>query len=256
METGAITSHIDVAQVVLYAFWLFFAGLIFYLRREDRREGYPLEWDTPGRRADDGFLFIPAPKTFLLQHGGTQVAPRVERDDREIKAKPIASWHGAPLQPTGDPMRDGVGPAAYALRVETPEVALDGLPRIVPMRAARDFSVEAQDPDPRGMTVVGADGVVAGTVTDIWVDRAEPRAAFLEVAVEPDLRHVLLPMPFVRIDRGRRIVKVASILARHFAHVPALQNAEQITAREDDQICAYYASGHLYALPSRAEPIL
>ncbi len=33
---GAITSYIDVAQVVLYAFWIFFAGLIFYLRREDR----------------------------------------------------------------------------------------------------------------------------------------------------------------------------------------------------------------------------
>ena len=28
METGAITSYIDVAQVVLYAFWIFFAGLI------------------------------------------------------------------------------------------------------------------------------------------------------------------------------------------------------------------------------------
>ena len=43
MIRGAITSNIDVAQVVLYAFFVFFAGLIFYLRREDRREGYPLE---------------------------------------------------------------------------------------------------------------------------------------------------------------------------------------------------------------------
>ena len=45
MEIGAITSNIDVAQVVLYVFWIFFAGLIFYLRQEDRREGYPLEAD-------------------------------------------------------------------------------------------------------------------------------------------------------------------------------------------------------------------
>ena len=43
METGAITSYIDVAQVALYAFWAFFALLILYLRREDKREGYPLE---------------------------------------------------------------------------------------------------------------------------------------------------------------------------------------------------------------------
>jgi photosynthetic reaction center H subunit len=42
METGAITSYIDVAQVVLYAFWIFFAGLIYYLHQEDKREGYPL----------------------------------------------------------------------------------------------------------------------------------------------------------------------------------------------------------------------
>ena len=40
MQTGAITGYIDVAQLVLYAFWFFFAGLIWYLRREDKREGY------------------------------------------------------------------------------------------------------------------------------------------------------------------------------------------------------------------------
>ena len=29
METGAITQYIDVAQIVLYMFWAFFAGLIY-----------------------------------------------------------------------------------------------------------------------------------------------------------------------------------------------------------------------------------
>lgn len=41
METGAITQYVDVAQLVLYAFWLFFFGLIWYLQRESHREGYP-----------------------------------------------------------------------------------------------------------------------------------------------------------------------------------------------------------------------
>ena len=45
LPTAALTGYIDVAQVTLYAFWLFFAGLIFYLRREDKREGYPLDSD-------------------------------------------------------------------------------------------------------------------------------------------------------------------------------------------------------------------
>ena len=45
MEKGAITGYIDVAQLTLYAFWLFFAGLIYYLLRENKREGYPLVSD-------------------------------------------------------------------------------------------------------------------------------------------------------------------------------------------------------------------
>ena len=48
MEKGAIVGTIDVAQVVLYAFWVFFIGLIIYLRREDKREGYPLVSDRRG----------------------------------------------------------------------------------------------------------------------------------------------------------------------------------------------------------------
>ena len=46
---GAITQYIDVAQILLYAFWIFFAGLLIYLRREDKREGYPLESERSAR---------------------------------------------------------------------------------------------------------------------------------------------------------------------------------------------------------------
>ena len=56
MQTGAITSHIDVAQVALYAFWIFFAGLIFYLRSEDKREGYPLQSDRSDRIPQEDLL--------------------------------------------------------------------------------------------------------------------------------------------------------------------------------------------------------
>ena len=47
METGAITQYVDLAQLVLYLFWIFFAGLIYYLVRENHREGYPLESGRP-----------------------------------------------------------------------------------------------------------------------------------------------------------------------------------------------------------------
>ena len=48
MGTGAITQYVDVAQLALYAFWVFFAILIYYLTIESKREGFPLEYDQAG----------------------------------------------------------------------------------------------------------------------------------------------------------------------------------------------------------------
>ncbi len=56
--------YFDLAQLALYAFWLFFFGLVYYLRREDKREGYPLLTDDPNRVAN-GFPMPPEPKQFI-----------------------------------------------------------------------------------------------------------------------------------------------------------------------------------------------
>jgi photosynthetic reaction center H subunit len=255
MNRGAITDYIDVAQIVLYVFWIFFAGLIVYLRREDKREGYPLESDRSGARVTvRGFPGLPAPKTFLLADGSTVLAPRVEHDTRPILAKPIGDYLGAPLKPTGNPMLDAVGPAAYAERATHPDYTSEGLPMIAPLRVAKEFSISPKDPDPRGMEVYGADLEVAGKVTDLWIDRAEPQIRYLEVDI--GTRHVLLPINFAKIDGRWRIVNVKSIQSSQFATVPTLDDPNQITRREEDQILAYYASGHLYGYPGRAEPFI
>jgi photosynthetic reaction center H subunit len=259
MGTGAITEYIDVAQLVLYAFWIFFAGLILYLRREDKREGYPLESDRAAHVRVEGFPGIPSPKTFLLQHGGTVQAPPSDgADDRPVAAQPAAPWPGAPLVPTGNPMIDGVGPAAWADRADTPDLTLEGVPRIVPMRVAPEFSIEERDPDPRGMEVLGADGLVAGTVTDVWVDRAEPQVRYLEVGLGAlaEGPRVLLPIGMAVVDRRRREIRVASILTEQFAAVPTLRNDDRITLLEEDRVCAYYGGGTLYATPARQESLL
>jgi photosynthetic reaction center H subunit len=47
MDT-TFTSYIDLAQVVLYLFIAFFLGLVYYLHRENKREGYPLENERSG----------------------------------------------------------------------------------------------------------------------------------------------------------------------------------------------------------------
>lgn len=258
METGAVTGYIDVAQLVLYAFWIFFAGLIIYLRREDKREGYPLV--SADRRSSrvkvQGWPSMPKPKTFLLAHGGTYTAPGGAPDTREIKARPIGSWPGAPLEPTGDPMVDGVGPAAWALRAQEPDLTLDGRPKIVPLRIDPEHFLESRDPDPRGMRVVGCDGKVAGTVVEAWIDRSETMVRYLEVELADGGKRVLLPLNFARISRLKKRVKVASITAAQFGNVPVLSKPDQITLREEDRICAYFAGGRLYAVPSRAEPLI
>jgi photosynthetic reaction center H subunit len=254
---GWITGYIDVAQLVLYAFWLAFFYLIFYLRQEDKREGYPLEpdpSDPTSAGVKQGYPSLPRPKSFILAHGEDVLAPGPNRDTRPLAAVPVAPWPGAPLEPTGDPMLDGVGPAAWAARAEEPDLTVDGAPKIVPLRVAREFFPAREDPDPRGMAVVGADGEIGGTVRDIWVDRSEYIIRYLEV--DANGRHVLLPMNFARVDGARRQVRVASVLARHFATVPTLANPDRVTFREEDRICAYYAGGHLYATSTRMGPLL
>ncbi len=302
MPTGAITNEIDVAQLVLYAFWIFFIGLIIYLRREDRREGYPLEADATERgwsAKPNAFPSPASPKVFNLESGEKIVIPSVKPEAREIAAKPADRYPGAPLVPTGDPMLDAVGPASYALRADEPDHTFEGEPRIVPLRVATDFSVDSRDPDPVGMQVVGADGEVAGTVADVWIDRAEFIARYFEVEVgtaataatetvsseaasaetapadgaeaeaapvesaapveaAPAAAHrVLLPVPFLsQINAKLGQIRVESIMAHHFAGVPTLRNPDQVTLLEEDRICAYYGGGHLYAHPSRQEPLL
>ena len=256
MEKGSIVGSIDTAQVVLYVFWVFFAGLIFYLRREDKREGYPLVSDRRGGVSVVGFPSPPSPKVFHLAHGhGDVMAPAMRAEKPLTNVRAVAPWPGAPIEPIGNPMLDAVGPGSYALRSDTPDLTVDGQVKIVPMRAAPTFFVCDADPDPRGMPVLGADRAVAGTIKDVWIDKSEVIIRYYEVEI-PGGKRVLLPANFSRVDRNRREVSVQAIFADQFADVPTIKSADQITLLEEDKICAYYGGGTLYAAPRRAEPWL
>ena len=96
---------------------------------------------------------------------------------------------------------------------------------------------------------------MAGTIRELWVDRAEPQIRYMEVETV-GARRVMLPINFAKIDGGRRRVKVRSILASQFETVPGIASPNQITRREEDQIMAYFSSGNLYATAARSEPLL
>jgi len=258
MGTGAITGYIDVAQIVLYLFWIFFFGLVYYLQQESKREGFPLETAYPSGeiRKTPGFVGLPSPKTFLLAHGESVSVPNDKVSPQQLLAEPLHGMMGAPLVPTGNPMLDGIGPGAYADRADVPDYMWDGAVKIVPLRAEPEFGVSENDDDPRGLEVIGADGEVAGTVHDLWVDKAEMMFRYIEVALPAGStrRTVLLPMNFARIKSDH--IKVASIMSHQFALVPATKHAEQITLLEEEKVMAYYGGGTLYAEPSRQEPLV
>jgi photosynthetic reaction center H subunit len=249
---------LDVAQVVLYVFWLFFFLLILYLRREDRREGYPLISEDPNEKDVWAVQALPEPKQFLLSDGSIVEAPRDNGDKRVPNATPMGPAPGTPMQPNGDPMLSQMGPASFAEREHRVDITVEGHPRIVPLRADDAFYLETRDPDPRGMPVIGADGLSAGTVVDVWVDRSEMLLRYLEVelAVTDDHRRVLLPINMAKVHRRHRRVDVSAIFAAHFANVPTTEQAEQVTLLEEDKIMAYYGGGTLFAAPSRIEPLI
>ncbi len=258
MSTGAISPTIDLAQIALYGFWIFFAGLLYYLHREDKREGYPLESDGRGGRVViQGFPPVPEPKTFRLADGRVRFAPGPNSVPQPLRGGEATSRvPGSPIVPIGDPMLAGVGPGAYADRSDIADRTIDGDARIVPLRAAAGYDVASKDPDPRGMSVIGADGQVGGTVRDLWVDRSEAIFRYLEVEVSAKggKRNVLLPMNFARVTD--RAVHVRSILAGQFAQVPGTYKPDEITLLEEERVVAYYGAGTLYATPSRQEPLL
>ena len=178
----------------------------------------------------------------------------------DIKAVPADGFNGSPLVPTGNPMIDGVGPASWANRADEPDRTFHGAPKIVPMRLDPTFSVAKGDPDPRGLPVEAADKVTAGTVMELWVDRAEPQVRYYEVQLSGSERRIMLPAGFVQWPNfglwGNDRLLVKSITAAQFADVPTIRRDDQITLLEEDKVMAYFAGGHLYATAARSEPLI
>ena len=256
MDDMKIVGTLDVTELVFYAFVLFFLALLVYLRREDRREGYPLEDEVTGRvDTPGGVLSAATPKSFHMPFGrGTVFAPNQKRDSVDIAAKRTFRSPGAPYYPTGNPLVDGIGPAAWADRAKHTDLDGEGRNRIVPIGAAEGISVHSSDSDPRGMSVIAADGAIAGTVTDLWVDRAEHVIRYLEV--DTGTKKVLAPMGMAKVKGRNRQVEIDAINAADFAAAPVPGVAGEITFYEEERIVAYFGGGYLYANRERQEPLI
>ena len=254
--TGTFFAEFDLASLAIWLFWAFFALLIFYIQRENMREGYPMENDDGTEAANQGPFPLPEPKTFKLPHGRGEVSlPDGAREARDVALRQTNAANGYPLEPTGDPMVDGVGPAAWAPRRDVPELDGKGHPKIVPMAGTEHFHVSAGR-DPRGLPVMAGDEAIVGKITDMWIDEPEQLVRYLEVELDPEHGEGtrLLPMTMARIHSDR--VAVRSIFGTHFNGVPRNASGRQVTMLEEEKISAYYAGGLLYASKERQEPLL
>jgi photosynthetic reaction center H subunit len=266
MNAAYIVGSLDVAQLAFILFFGFFVALVFYLNRESRREGYPLEDEVTGKVEAGSSLFDGDKKVFQLPNGrGTYVPEDVARDDVNVPAVQAFAAGGAPWVPTGNAMKDGMGPAAFANRAKYPDLTFDGRPRIVPIAQSHELIISPNDPQLIGWPVTAADGVTVGKVSDIWVDQAEHLIRYLEVETTSG-KKVLAPMG-VAVVHGNsllgkvlptvsdeaELVEIDAITAAQFEDVPMLETPGVITRYEEDRIQAYFGGGYMYATPERSE---
>jgi photosynthetic reaction center H subunit len=235
----------DLAQLSLYLFWAFFVGLVIYLQRENNREGFPLQTESGEVSANQGMPSTPGEtKTFKLPHGrGDAIVPDHNRENRELALEQNNVATGAPLIPTGDPMVDGIGAAAWSERRDVPELDGHGKPKLQPMQQVDGFEVSAGR-DPRNLNVISADKKIVGKVVDMWVDVPEQLVRYLEVQLT-DKSLCLLPVPLTKINTNS--VDVNSLYGKHFSKIPKTKSKSEVTLLEEDKISAFVGGGNLYA---------
>lgn len=240
----------DLASLAIWGFWIFFAGLIFYLQTENMREGYPLEMEDGSESPNQGPFPVPKAKTFKLVDGSEVTVPSAENEAKHrregLALEKVAVSEGFPQVPTGDPMADGVGPASWAPRADEPERNAHGDAKIKPMGDGDAFFISAGR-DPRGMPVLSKDDQVVAHVSDMWIDEAEQEVRYLELELEPEHGQGkrLVPMPLAKVQP--RWVMVKSLHSSRFAGVPQTRVPNEITKLEEEKVSAWYAGGTLYS---------
>ena len=238
----------DLASAAIWGFWIFFAGLVYYLQTENMREGYPLVDDDGSPSSGPGIFPTPKDKTFELRDGrGSVTVPSGQNTERpDLALAQTSNSAGSPYVPTGDAMVDGVGPASWAARRDVPELDAHGHAKIRPMAGLDDFKVSAGR-DPRGLPVTGADGEVVGRIDDMWVDVPENMVRYLSVDLNPEGsgKTRLIPINLCRIMHDR--VHVRSLTANRWEGIPTVKSGDQITLLEEEKIMAWFGGGRMYA---------
>ncbi|PRY92041.1 photosynthetic reaction center H subunit [Hasllibacter halocynthiae] len=237
----------DPVLAMVVIFFFLFVVLVIWLRREDKREGYPA--DTAGAfssvRLLPNWIGMPGRKVFHRPHGNPPVSTPRREPLRESGARPPRAARGRPFRPVLDGLKEGVGPASWQNREEKPDLDRKGRPKIIPLSSNAEYFVAEGDPDPRGWLVRGADFAVAGEVKDLWFNRAEFFLRYLDVELEEGGRR-LVPLFFTITKPRRGEILVPHLPADRFRDAPTLASPDRITMREEDRVNAFFAGAAFY----------
>jgi photosynthetic reaction center H subunit len=239
--------NFDLASLSIWLFWLFFAGLIYYLQTENMREGYPLQ-DEDGNPGPNSTFPMPSDKTFTRPFGQPSVTvPSGQRPDRaDLALARSARTTASPIRPPatrssmawvpppGRTARTGPNSTGTAMRrssrwrasptSSSPPGATRGAFRCSP-RTTRSWRMSP---------------TCGSTLRSTWSATSRWNSSPSTARASGSSRS-----PW-RVSR-RRWVEIASLKSGHFAGVPRTASDAQITKLEEDKICAYYAGGKLYS---------
>lgn len=243
MTVGEITRYIDLPQIAFWLFFLFFLGLCYHLRRNDKREGYPMKASPFSSRKLLGFPEPGPPLTYVLNEGGTTIAPHFY-EPPPTSAEPLYNFDGTPLSPVGNPLLAALGPGAWVMKKDAAARTEDGDLLLQPLRRLPEWKVGKDDATPVGMKVFDWRWNEVGTVHDIWIDLGIKIIRMLEVDVAAG--RFLVPIYHTQINEKRREVRVTALTAAQFADIPRPVHPDTITGREDERLNAYFAAGHFY----------
>ena len=257
-RTGAIYRPVSTwRRLLVVIFFIFFFGLVLHLRTEDKREGYPLTDPAGGEATARASRPCPNPKTFLLRQGGVVTAPTSRGRtpaERRTRAFPFP---GSSLDPTGDPLERRRRPR----RLCAPQHRAHCGSRRAWCRSAPcappsgDWALAKGDVDPRGLPVIDIYGATAGVVRDLWVDRGVKILRYLEVEVR--LRRCAPFCPSYHTDIRR--LRAAGSASRPSAPPSSPRrrgwpSPDVVTAREEDQINAFYAGAQFFGREGARRP--
>jgi sporulation protein YlmC with PRC-barrel domain len=134
-------------------------------------------------------------------------------------------------------------PSFYGEEADAPIAPGAADPSFVSIGSAKDFKIPKEEPDVRGWHVFGSDGERIGKVTDLLVDPAAMKVAYLVVDLMDDLfllkddRHVLIPAEAADLKQRGDDVWVRGLAARDVARLPAYSStaADPLVLERVDQ---------------------